>query len=444
MTAGRADRLPLRSLLLIGLAWLGVFVVWLVYNSLLPLILQSGRATFQASAPLPPGFGLSATLTGVIMALDNVAGIVLLPLIGVWSDRTRTRMGRRLPYVLAGMPLAAVSLLLIPLAVGLVSPGNSGTITGNLAPFIMLMVGAVGVLLGMALFRTPLMALLSDVTPSALRSRANGIVDFIGAGLGGLTATLLVVPLFDRQHSLPFLVSVVVLVMTSGLLVLRLKEGVPPPSAEGSLSLAANPFHIIRDIPRGYYRAISALMAAIFAWNIAYNTLETFFSSYAVTVLGLTVSASGQLFSVALGAFIVFAIPAGFIGGSRLGRRRTMSIGLVLFALALLAAYFYPQVGVTVGALAVSGAAYALILENALPTMVDIAEDDALLGTFTGFYYLASQGAAALAPLLNGVMVDSAGGDYRVIMLGAPVFLILALVALVFVDRGEARGVGSL
>ncbi len=471
---------------LIGFGFLGISVMWQVYNLFVPIFLQAGNPDFDsqtaakthivqagetfesiaeiyhieagelralnpadAAAALEAGqelsiqpyngFGLSASLAGTIMTLDNIAALFILPVIGVWSDRTRTRIGRRYPYILAGAPVAAIAFALIPVAAGLITPGTSGSIAQNQGAFAFFMIAAGLMLLAMALFRTPVIALMPDLTPSPLRSKANGVINLMG-GIGGIIAALGLSLLFDKNPLYPFLVGSVLLVVAIALLFFTVREPevseIAHPESEEEEALGA--LKGVKLIPPAYRRSLIFLMLAIFSWFVGFNGIETFFSSYAVTTLGVTAGEAGPLFSVALGVFILFAVPAGFLG-ERFGRKRTILIGLVAFAILLTLAFFFANVTLIVIVLALGGASWALININSLPMVVDTTEDERLLGTYTGLYYFASQSAAIFGPILNGVIIDLTGRNYNSIFLVTPTFFVLAVLCMVFVTRGEAH-----
>ena len=152
-------------------------------------------------------------------------------------------------------------------------------------------------------------------------------------------------------------------------------------------------------------------MLSIFLWFVGYNAIETFFTSYGVNVLGIKENQASLLSSISYITFIAFAVPSGFIA-VRMGRRRTITFGLVIFAVLLLIGYFVPSIYVIGGALALGGCAWALVNINSLPMVVDTSDSDADVGTYTGFYYLASQLAAIAGPVLNGFVIERSG-NYR-------------------------------
>jgi MFS family permease len=440
---------------LIGFGFFGVEVLWRLYNNFVPLYLQSGSAAFDATQKAPIlGFGLNTFTSGLIMGLDNLAALFLLPVIGALSDRTNTRIGRRMPFILACAPVAALSFALIPLAPSLIAPADNGAISampGLFAAFVVIL----GImLLAMACFRTPVISLMPDLTPSPLRSKANGVINLMG-GLAGVLGTLALSPLFDVNPWIPFVCGAVILIAAVVTLFLTVREreasvvaapsGAPPsgaPSDGEEERESLNVLKKLRDLPSENRRTLIFLMLAIFCWFVAFNGIDTWFTSFGVTVLDLTPGGAGQIFSVALIAFILFSIPAGFVG-TRFGRRWTIIAGLVAFTGILLVINLLQNLTVITILLAIGGASWALVNINSLPMVVDTSTDERILGTYTGMYYIASQFAAILGPAITGLVVDLSGGDFRTIFVVVPAFFGLAVLAMLFVKRGESKPVDA-
>lgn len=433
-------KLDWKKTFFIGFGFFGISVIWQIYNAFVPIFLQAGRPGFEAGVP---GFGLNATTSGVIMGLDNLAAIFILPVIGVWSDRVRTRIGRRYPFIVTAAPVAAVAFLLMPLAARMIDPAQSGSVGENLVPFILFIAGAAVMLLAMAVLRTPVVSLMPDLTPSPLRSKANGVINFMG-GVGVLVASFGLARLFNITPILPFIGGAVILLAAVVMLFVSVREpkiedlpqvGEHEASDEEQALGALRGFRIV---PPAYRRSLIFLLLAIFSWFVAYDGVGTFFTSYAVNVLDVSAGDAPTLFGIAGLMFILFAIPAGFLG-ERWGRRNTIRIGLAIFTVGLIVGYFLNSavlIGIILG---VGGIGWALVNINSLPMVVDTIDDPRLLGTYTGFYYLASQTGSALAPTITGGIIDLFGGNYRSIFFAAPVFFILAIVFMTLVTRGEAH-----
>lgn len=423
---------------LIGFGFFGISVMWTLYNAYVPIFLQAGNPDFTAAGEI--GFGLKPGLTGFIMTLDNIAAFFLLPFIGVWSDRVWTRLGRRMPFILVLAPISIVAFILIPAAVGMIPlelNGQSAQLGGPLALFML----AIGLfLLAMAGFRTPVIALMPDLTPSSLRSQANGIINMMG-GIGTLIATLGSSLLYKMGRITPFVFGGVLMVAAVLMLFIFVKE-------RRELSVAAaddeEGFHALRGIRRvspESRRSLWFLMGAIFCWFVGYNATETFLTSYGVTVLGISTGQAPLLMGVASLTFLLFAVPAGYIA-ARLGRRKTIIAGLIVFGVLLLLNFFLRNAVLIWPIMGIGGLGWALVNINSLPMVVDTAASDADVGTYTGLYYIASQLAAIIGPILNGHIVEWFGNNYNLIFVVTPLFFLFAILCMSQVTKGEAK-IGS-
>jgi len=436
------NRFPYGKTFLLGFGFLGVSIIWSVYNAYVPVFLEQR-------------FALSALAIGFIMTLDNIAALYIQPLIGVVSDNTRTRIGRRMPYILIGAPIAAVGFVLIP---------QMYSFTGFVA--------ALGVtLLFMALWRTPVIALLGDIFPSEQRSKANGVINFMG-GVGGILAYFGGGLLYGVNIGLPFWIGGGLIVIAILVVFWRIKEPLdaPAPTQEGYgqvrktlpglgllilaaiLWLAGLPHMLaiavglagfavflwqqLQGLPQQNRTSLVFLLLAIFSWFVGFSAVEAFFTLYGRNVLGIRENMAAILFGISNVTFIVFAIPSGIIA-TRFGRRRVIVIGLGIFAALLVAGFFIPKVAFIGAALGLGGMAWALVNVNSLPMVPDTAPQDRL-GTSTGLYYLFSTLAAVAGPITNGWLIDLAGGNYNMIFALAPFFMLLALLLMLGVRKGEA------
>ncbi len=429
--------LDYKKTFLIGFGFFGISVMWTLYNSFVPIFLQAGNPLFDPkNAAGTNGFGLDPGPTGIVMTLDNVAAFFILPLIGLWSDRIWTRFGRRMPFILVLVPIAVVAFMAIPLAASLVPAELNGQTAQLGVPLALFMV-VVGIfLLAMAGFRTPVIALMPDLTPSPLRSKANGVINLMG-GVGTLAATLGAAALYRLGHGVPFLAGGALMILAAVVLFVFIKE--PRELAEAAQEeKGLGVFRGVQRVPDESRRSLFLLMGAIFCWSVGYNAVETFLSSYGVNVLGMSPGQAALLLGAASLSFLIFAIPSGFIAGW-LGRRRTIIIGLAIFGALLVANFFLKSKMLVWGVLGIGGMAWALVNINSLPMVVDIAASAADLGTYTGLYYLASQAAAVVGPIVNGYIVQWGGNNYNLIFVVTPAFFLLAILCMLGVTRGEAQ-----
>jgi Na+/melibiose symporter-like transporter len=415
-------RLNYGKTFLLGFGFFGVSVIWGVYNAFVPVFLSEK-------------FGLDVRVVGFFMTLDNIAALLIQPPVGAWSDRLRTPIGRRMPFILIGAPIGALAFGIIPLA-------------GVLPLFVAC---TSTLLLSMALWRTPVVALMPDITPSRFRSQANGIINFMG-GVGAIISFLGGSALYKMNPAYPFWMGSALVILASLLVFVFIRE--PKEYAAGEERPAM--LKSLQDVLNDPERSALRILLAIFFWFVGYNAVEAFFNLYAINHLGIDEADGTRLLGQLSFIFVLFALPAGYIG-ARLGRRVTIMTGIALMSAVMLAIFFLspetllayvtklPALGVVpvLGLLLmVAGAAWALININSLPMVVDMTEA-ARIGTYTGLYYLFSTLAAITGPNLNGWIIKLAGDNYNSIMIMAPVFMALAFVMMLGVRRGEAKQVDA-
>jgi Na+/melibiose symporter-like transporter len=404
---------------LLGLGFFGISVLWPLYNAYVPIFLKD--------------FALPSFVIGFIMTIDNLFAIFMLPYIGTLSDQTRTRIGRRKPYILVGAPLGALFFALIPLFKDL----------GSLAlmMFVIILMN-----FSMALFRSPLIAFMPDVTPSEKRSQANGIINFMG-GFGALLAYFAGKPLYDANKAYPFLAGAALMLLANLLVVLFVDEpsqykvegerlNASETLKKGSKELLEN----LRDVFASKEKSLMMMLASIFLWFVGFNAIETFFTSYAKFHMNISESTGALVLGVFSLSFMIFALPAGFIG-AKLGRRKTIRLGLTVIVVCLLIAILFSRF-LTSGTLlllfylvfAVSGAGWALVNVNSLPMVVDMTRSEKV-GGYTGLYYFFSMASNIVAPPLAGAFIDLVG--YGSLFVFSVVFLLISYVTMGFVKRGE-------
>lgn len=411
---------------LLGFGFFGVSVIWGIYNAFVPVFLQQK-------------FGLEAGVIGFFMTLDNIAALFIQPPVGAWSDKLRSPIGRRMPFILIGAPIGAVAFGLIPLA-------------GILPLFVAC---TSSLLLSMALWRTPVVALMPDITPSQFRSQANGIINFMG-GIGAIISFLVGSSLYEMNPAFPFWMGSVLVVAASLLVFIFIKE----PKDYGASEKEPGMIESFKVVWQDQDKSALRLFFAIFFWFLGYAAIEAFFNLYAINHLGLTEADGARLLGQLSLIFVVFALPAGYIGAA-IGRRVTIVIGILIMSTVIAVIFFLPAatlltrvsplpvIGVALEAdgprslivmgvlLMIAGAGWALININSLPMVVDMT-NAARIGTYTGLYYLFSTLSAIAGPNINGWLVQLTGNNYNNIMLAAPIFLITALVLMLGVKRGEA------
>ncbi|MDK2931274.1 MAG: hypothetical protein PWR07_1405 [Bacillota bacterium] len=397
----------------LGLGFFGISLSWSIYNSYVPIFLSD----------LLKDVAYRTTLVGIIMTFDNIAAITLQPYFGALSDRTWTRVGRRMPFLLAGVPVAAVFFALIPL--------TRFALTAMIPVIIVMNVA-------MTAFRAPTVALMPDITPSPLRSKANGIINFMG-GLGALLAFFVFSQLFKVDPSLPFVVTSALMVVVLLVLLRTIREPRDADSSGNAVGGKEESVGIIQamgEVLADRDKSALCLLLAIFFWFVGWSGVEALFTLYGVEVWGMTPAAASFVLGFFSLSFLVFAIPSGFIA-TAIGRRRTILAGIVGLSLMLLAMRF-ARPGTTLTALLlVGGVAWALININSYPMVVDMTTA-ARIGAYTGLYYFFSALAAIVAPPVFGWFMDVLGK--QVLFMCAFVSFAVAFALMLGVRRGEAVG----
>ncbi|MEJ5199797.1 MAG: SLC45 family MFS transporter [Anaerolineae bacterium] len=383
---------PWGKTFVVGFGFFGISVIWPLFNSLIPPMLED--------------LGLAAVVIGFILTWDNLLNVFVQPIVGSRSDRTRTRFGRRKPWIMVGAPLAALFFILVPF------------VRHN---FILIALAILGTNIGMALFRSPTIAFLGDLFAPAERSKANGVINLMG-GLGGAIALFTGGALYKLGVPLPFIFGAAILLAAVAIVLWRVQE--PPPDAdplpaEAAPGVLTNVRQVIQDPDKsGLY-----LLGAIFAWFVGWNAMEAFFTLYARNVLNIAVGQGTQMLTAFAATLILFAIPSGLIA-TKVGRRPTIMVGLIGMLAGLVVGFVVRNPTVLLGILAVMGAFWALININSLPMVYDLARGGNI-GAYTGLYYFSSSLAAITGPILAGGLVDLVG--YRAIWLFTALFMLIAL-----------------
>ncbi len=408
-------KLNYKQTFLIGFGFFASSIAWAMYNNYVPVLLGN--------------YLTSTTLIGLVMTFDNIFGVIFQPVFGTLSDKTMTRSGRRMPYILIGIPVCAAAFPFIPFTKTLFS----------------LMAVIIIFNFVMSTWRAPVVALMPDLTPAPLRSQANGIINFMG-GLGSLFSFFAGGLLFKLGGMpLPFAASAVL--MLTAVIVLKifvrektvkeLKEEFPdnklafPQEGAGGLH-AADP---------GRNKSLIFLLLAILFWFTGYNAVETFFSLYVTNTLRdtsgnfLTAGDASLLLAMFSLTFLGFSIPAGFIS-AKLGRKRTILTGLTGVALLFTLMLFTDNIWALRILLLLGGIFWACVNINSLPMVVEMAHWKDI-GRYTGYYYFFSFSAAIISPILFGFIRDLVS-NYNAIFVYTSISFALAIICMLFVNHGEA------
>jgi len=373
------------------------------------------------------------------MTLDNWAAIVIQPWVGALSDRTRTKLGRRMPYIAVGIPTAAVIFSLIPYF-SAHPPGSQASFVIPLLGSIVVSSGILPLILiimvfniAMALYRAPVVALMPDIIPSVHRSKANGVINLMG-GVGSILAYFVGSYLYDIGVPVPFVVTGVVMILALVVLLVFIHEELPE---KKELSKKEKPgiIRAVGEIIAGRDKSALFVLLAILFWFIGFNSIETWFTTYGVDVLKVKESVASRMLSVVPAMFVLSALPAGFIGTS-FGRKKTILVGIVLFVVDLFALNFIHTTLTLYILLAVAGIVWALINVNSITIVWELASAKKI-GTYTGLYYFFSSLAQIIAPPLAGFFMEKT--TTAVLFPFSIVFFSLSFVMMLGVKRGEVQ-----
>lgn len=440
------SKLNYKRTFFIGLAFLSICSLWQMYDNIIPLMLQNT-------------FGLGETVTGVLMAMDNVLALVLLPVFGSLSDKVDTPLGKRTPFILGGTVLAVIFMMLLPIADKRQSLG-------------LFVVALFATLLSMGLYRSPAVALMPDLTPNHLRSRANAVINLMGA-VGGVYALIMIKLLVgkgDRPDYAPLFASIAALMAVAvGVLLITVRENklrkeIEAMESVGDGTIAETPgensaqAEVGEDtgkvrtvqtqngdnsgqktvLPREVKRSMMFLLVSIFFWFTAYNAVTTAFSRYTRVVWKMEGGSFANCLMVATVAAILSYIPIGSISAN-FGRKKTIMGGVVLMAACYLAAVFvgayHPLVNI---AFALIGVGWAAINVNSYPMIVAMSQGSDI-GKFTGTYYTFSMAAQIFTPIFSGFLLENV--SYRTLFPYAFLFAMAALLTMTQVCHGDVKPV---
>ena len=419
----------------IGFAFLAICAFWQMYNNVIPLILTNT-------------FHMNESLSGAIMAADNVLALFLLPLFGSLSDKCKSPMGRRKPFILAGTVLSVLLMLLVPVL-------DNRYFSYPSKGLSMIFVCVLGFLLiAMGTYRSPAVALMPDLTPKPFRSRANAVINLMGA-LGGIIYLILASILYSESRTkglahvnyLPLFLIVAAIMVLSLLIVLftinepalRLQvenyekdhpeQETAPVGDDGS-----------RTLPPAVKRSLIFLLISVSLWFISYNAVETWFTTYAQRMWGMSLGSASLCLTIATGGAILSYIPIGQ-AAARFGRRRVIIAGVILLASCFLVLFIYTLLSdsfhpVLYLLLLLIGLAWAAINVNSLPMVLEMCSG-AEIGRFTGLYYTFSMAAQIVTPVAAGTLMNRIG--YTSLFIYSTLFAGMAFLTMSQVKHGDTK-----
>ena len=452
-------KLNYKRVILVGMAFFLISAFWQAYDAIIPLILTNH-------------FGLPQTASGAVMSIDNILAVFMLPLFGALSDKVNTKMGKRTPFILIGTLVATASFVALTLIdnyqlAQVVAAGvpalEQGTMLdaefaevvrkatveltiANPLPFLGFIATLLVVLVAMATFRSPAVALMPDVTIKPLRSKANAIINLTGTAGGIIVLALGMVFATAKNPYMQYTgyVVAVVSVMLVGLIVFMLTVKEPKWAAEmeqesirlGLEEAPAEDGAPKRKLAKAELISLLLILASVALWYIGYNSITSKYSVYATNVLNFDFNLT---MIVAQAAAIVSYIPVGIIS-SKIGRRKAILSGIVILAAAFLIGHFIEPTTpswIMFPIFSLAGIGWATINVNSFPMVVELARGGDV-GKYTGYYYTASMSAQIVAPILSGALYDLIGMR-KVFFLFGCVFVVFSFITMFFVKHGDAK-----
>lgn len=419
----------------IGFAFLSICAFWQMYNSVIPLMLTNT-------------FAMNETYSGAIMAADNVLALFLLPLFGGLSDKCNTKLGKRKPFILGGTVVAVFLMLLIPFI------DNSYFVDPSKGKQVIFICVLGCLLVAMGTYRSPAVALMPDVTPKPLRSKANAIINLMGA-LGGIIYLLIASVLYSSSKTagmehvdyVPLFMIVAGIMIISLIIVMfavdeiRLNNEMQKyEAAHPQENLAKETESGSEVLPKAVKKSLAFLLFSIALWFMGYNAIETWFTTYANHMWSMSLGGASMCLTIATGGAILSYIPSGIVA-SKVGRRKTIMGGALLLGSCFAAAYVYTcffdyfQWPLYVLFFLV-GLAWAFINVNSLPMVLEMCKGSDV-GKFTGLYYTFSMTAQIVTPIAAGALLNRVG--YMTLFPYCAIFVLASFATVCFVKHGDNK-----
>ena len=482
-TTRKPFKLDYKRTLLIGFAFFGILLLWQVYDSWCPTILSELFArqlnpeymslrlenTPEAIAKCNEIIESKQYLVGVMMAIDNLAALILLPIFGRLSDKTRTPIGKRMPYILVGTFVCAIAFPFIPVFFYYNRLGGVIAIMAVVVVFAMM-------------YRNPAVALMPDITPKPLRSKANGIINIMGY-IGGACATVLglffvlsdflgttmdkdvwkaqrILAYADPKHEsgafnnfwvvfAPFLIASVLMIISAMVLFFTVRENELEAKMKEEMERGEKEAEVVDEVKeekpltKANLIMLLLILGAEFFWFMADNGVATFMVNYTTYYIGAR-SSDMMIATIVGGVGSVAGFAVGGIIASKIGRKWTLfgGLGLSLFGFLLWIAFtFIPGMFIK-GYMPwwiyviwfIKGFGMSLVHVNSYPMVVELCPNSKI-GRYTGYYYASSMAAQTITPILVGLLLLVKGFSWQILPIYGAICLIFAGIIFFFVKN---------
>ena len=429
-------KLNVKRTVLVGFAFLAICSFWQMYDSLVPKILTET-------------FHIPKTYSGIIMASDNILALFLLPIFGGISDKCKSPLGRRRPFILAGTLVSVVLMMGIPIL------DNSYFAAPSSFKILLFIVNLALLLIAMGTFRSPAVALMPDVTPKPLRSKGNAIINLMGA-VGGVLYLIITSVLYSkgRTEGLEHISYVPIFAVVAGIMLIALavimfcvnEPKLCCEQAEYERQHTEENLAVVTDdgkeevMPKEVKRSLIFLLLSVAFWYIGYNGITTWFTVYADEMWNMQVGQASMCLTVATVGAIASYIPAGVVA-SKVGRKRTIMFGVALLSMCFFTAFLYTLAFhefhfMLLVLFALVGVAWAVINVNSFPMVVEMCSGSKV-GKFTGLYYTFSMFAQIVTPVVAGWLLEQI--SYKALFPYSAIAVAIAFVTMCFVKHGDNK-----
>lgn len=417
-------KLNYKRTLLVGFAFLSICAFWQLYDNVIPLILKNT-------------FHMKDSLVGVVMAMDNVLALFLLPFFGKLSDKCHTKLGRRTPFILGGTAAAVILMNILPYA-------------DNHEKLLLFVIPLGLLLIAMGTYRSPAVALMPDVTPKPLRSKANAIINLMGALGGvftlGVTGLLVHAGATGRNDytmlflavSLLMAISVIVLVLTvrENKLAAEVAAMETDEEKEAEAEEKKESGKAFGELAPDVRRSLWLILFSVAFWFMGYNAVTSAFTRYMQVQWGYDIKAASLCLMVATVGAVLSYLPVGILS-SKFGRKKLIQAGVILLAVCFATAGLFTAFHLAVYVVfALVGVAWAMINVNSYPMVVEISKSGDV-GKYTGYYYTFSMAAQIITPILSGLLLEHVG--YQTLMPYATVMVAISFVTISLARHGDNK-----
>ncbi len=430
-------KIDLKKAILVSLIFAALDAMWTLYTSYVPIYLQAGNAAFVAGVGVL-GFGFTPAITGMILSLGNIIAMILRPLIGVLSDTSKSKMGRRMPFVVFGMPFMVIALLAVSFIPELI-PADLNGVTAQLTPYLIpFMIALAVILITYPVMLGPGRVMLFDIVTSEQRVTANSVSQVVN-GIIGIVVIVGGAALYSIYRPLPMWVAAAFILVAVLIVWKTVKEPSVSDASAGEKSTSLKEIiQMLRGLEKEDVKSLSFFSLTSFFSAMGLAVGVSFLTSFVVSILGKSVSTASTMVVIIPITCLLVAVPAGMLA-DRIGRKKTMMIGAVICVLSCLLVWFFPNMTATIIVMVTFSIGFMCIAISTTPMAADLSPSEKYIGTYISLTQLFSSLGPVLGPILGGWLVGLFNNNYSVIWLIMAVIFFLTFLVTIPITKGEAK-----